>query len=613
MPYVFYVITNALPVMIGSILVTYVEPVASGSGIPLVKCYLNGIKIPKVVRLKTLVVKAVGVVTSVCGGLAGGKEGPMVHCGAVIAAGISQGKSSSFDKDFKMFRYFRDHHEKRDFVVCGASAGVAAAFGAPIGGLLFALEEAASFWNQSLIWRTLFSSIVSSFTLNIVLSAYHGLENFTYHGLFNLGEFESLIFEYYELPIFMLMGAFGGSAGALWIKINKTINIFRDKFIKQKFVRIIEAIMVAAVSASFACLMMYLINDCRPLGNDPTLTPVQLFCEDNQYNAAASLWFQTPESSVKSLFHDPPGSHKILTLSIFVPIYFILSNITYGLNVSLGIFIPCLLVGAAWGRLVASFLALGFPGVTFINPGKYAFIGAAAQLGGTVRMTISLAVILIETTGNIWFALPIILTLTSSKWAGDYFNDGIYDTQIKVSKVPFLHWHAPKKFLVTKAKKIMSEEVVCVRMKESVEYVINILKNTSYHGFPVVDQVDDIHRRNGRLRGFILRSQLIVILKRSFFEETKRFWEQRLSIETFRDEYPRFPCIDDIKLSNDKHAYKYTINMEIFMNPSPYTVNKLTSVPRIFMLFRALGLRHLCVVDDDNHVTGIITRKDFLK
>lgn len=182
-----------------------------------------------------------------------------------------------------------------------------------------------------------------------------------------------------------------------------------------------------------------------------------------------------------------------------------------------------------------------------------------------------------------------------------------------VSKVPFLHWHSPNKFLVTKANKIMSETVVCVRMKESVEYIVNILKNTSYHGFPVVDQVDDINRNSGRLRGFILRTQLIVILKRSFFEETKRFWEQKISIEAFRDEYPRFPCIDDIKLSNDKLAHKYTINMEIFMNPSPYKVNQATSVPRIFMLFRALGLRHLVVVDDDNHVTGIISRKDFLK
>lgn len=46
---------------------------ALGSGIPQVKCYLNGIKIPRVVRIKTLLVKTVGVITTVVGGLAAGK------------------------------------------------------------------------------------------------------------------------------------------------------------------------------------------------------------------------------------------------------------------------------------------------------------------------------------------------------------------------------------------------------------------------------------------------------------------------------------------------------------------------------------------------------------
>lgn len=49
------------------------QPVAAGSGIPQVKCYLNGVKIPRIVRIKTLFVKVIGVISSVVGGLAVGK------------------------------------------------------------------------------------------------------------------------------------------------------------------------------------------------------------------------------------------------------------------------------------------------------------------------------------------------------------------------------------------------------------------------------------------------------------------------------------------------------------------------------------------------------------
>ena len=102
-------------------------------------------------------------------GLLVGKQGPMIHCGAIIGAGIPQfrfqrlkipypyfrsDRLAKMDKHGYLIKLVNVYRDKRDFVSSGAAAGVAAAFGAPIGGLLFALEGGSSFWNQALTWRT---------------------------------------------------------------------------------------------------------------------------------------------------------------------------------------------------------------------------------------------------------------------------------------------------------------------------------------------------------------------------------------------------------------------------------------------------------------------------
>ncbi|KAG7279430.1 hypothetical protein CRUP_038203, partial [Coryphaenoides rupestris] len=100
-----------------------------------------------------------------------------------------------------------------------------------------------------------------------------------------------------------------------------------------------------------------------------------------------------------------------------------------------------------------------------------------------------------------------------------------------------------------------------------------------------------------KLCGLILRSQLIVLLKHKVFVELARskLTRRKLQLKDFRDAYPRFPPIQSIHVSQDER--ECMMDLTEFMNPTPYTVPQETSLPRVYKLFRALGLRHLVVVD----------------
>jgi H+/Cl- antiporter ClcA len=82
----------------------------------------------------------------VSAGFVVGKEGPMVHTGACIASILGQGGSKKYGLTWSWLRYFKNDRDRRDMITCGAAAGVAAAFRSPVGGVLFALEEAASWY-----------------------------------------------------------------------------------------------------------------------------------------------------------------------------------------------------------------------------------------------------------------------------------------------------------------------------------------------------------------------------------------------------------------------------------------------------------------------------------
>lgn len=100
-----------------------------------------------------------------------GKEGPMVHTGACIANLLGQGGSRKYHLTWKWLRYFKNDRDRRDMITCGAAAGVAAAFRAPVGGVLFVLEEAAS-WYPSLSFTHLTFFFFFSFPMFIRISIF---------------------------------------------------------------------------------------------------------------------------------------------------------------------------------------------------------------------------------------------------------------------------------------------------------------------------------------------------------------------------------------------------------------------------------------------------------
>lgn len=81
------------------------------------------------------------------------------------------------------------HCYRRNFTTAGAAAGVAAAFGAPVGGLLFAMEEVSSFWSMKLGWMIFFSCMLATFTADLLNSSFEAFHFSGWFGLFHTNKY----------------------------------------------------------------------------------------------------------------------------------------------------------------------------------------------------------------------------------------------------------------------------------------------------------------------------------------------------------------------------------------------------------------------------------------
>ncbi|KAK3604540.1 hypothetical protein CHS0354_000361 [Potamilus streckersoni] len=669
-------------VLFSAFICVYIRPETAGSGIPEITGFLNGTNVRHIFNIRTMIVKFLSCVTAVGSGLPVGPEGPMIHLGALVGAGLSQFKSESLRFRFNFFEKFRTTEARRNFVSAGAAAGVASAFGAPVGGLLFSMEEVSSFWTTTLSWQIFFCCMVSTFTTDLFNSAF---QSFSYTGSF--GQFKTnryILFQIdkgIDVNILMfiptaVIGLIGGVLGALFTILCLKMTRIRLRLLSkiervwvQKIVKLFEpAVILIIVTAfslyipsvftctEFTCIQGDTGSAVKGCFND-TRNPLHVESEvasytcpnekeyklnnntwmtNRTYNEVATLLFGDLERAVKRLFsRDTHLEFSYASLFTVLPFYFLMICWASGTAVACGTLVPMLLIGSLYGRIIGITMTSMF-GIhsedygywAWLDPGAFALIGAASFFGGVTRLTLAVTVIMMELTNDVQVLLPVMVSVMVAKWVGDLVTHPVYHAQMEVKCIPFLD-QDPKVSVGGKlvnlenysARDVMASPVITIQTKELVQVLSNLLLNTTHGGFPVV------MKGNGDeeyFYGLITRLELTVLLMHENLfvtldeeslgdndqEESQWLDFDQLNIQKLHDPQAATDMLNKYLL--DSNYRDLAINLKPYINQSALSIPGKFSLYRTYIIFRTLGLRHLVVVDNKNHITGIITRKDLM-
>ncbi|NWJ03141.1 CLCC protein, partial [Crypturellus undulatus] len=157
-----------------------------------------------------------------------------------------------------------------------------------------------------------------------------------------------------------------------------------------------------------------------------------------------------------------------------------------------------------------------------------------------------------------------------------------------------------------------------LRLKENVASLARLLGSTNHGGFPVVCRPKSGHAEV--FQGTIKRLELCMLLA------NEHIFESETNHEAFTSSHPlsyhkitveKLPNLSRLTIllsryTTDPRYQQLFINLEPYVNKSAMSVQAHFSLQRTYIIFRTLGIRHLTVVDPQNQVVGIITRKDLM-
>ena len=399
---------------------------------------------------------------------------------------------------------------QREFVSAGAAAGLAAAFGAPIGGVLFSLEEASSYWSRKVMWRSFVCAAAATIVLALCME--RGNAGMLFFGGVRPVQPRDYL---HQLPFFVVAAAAAGVCGVVFNQLSHVLAAHvrpRNAAIRSRLVECAVVSVTTVALRFFAAQRFGSCVDASPAWEADDFG-VRFLCPPGKVNDVATAFFSSPNKAIGWMLS--MGEHAWGEPYGFTPaglgaccgFYLVMMIAAYGTAVPGGIFMPSIFLGACGGGALGLCFRELLPESWDIQPGLYALIGATAMLGGVFRSSISLVVIMVEGTGGITFVFCIIVAVVVSNAVSSWLQKhGVYHMDLhRNDNVAYLSGEPPRKFALLTARDLMASPVSCVAETERRSRVLSLLTETSHNGFPVVDP-------RGRLVGMCLRSQLSVLI-----------------------------------------------------------------------------------------------------
>ncbi|EOV6249134.1 TPA: H(+)/Cl(-) exchange transporter ClcA [Vibrio parahaemolyticus] len=346
------VLISALLAFVGYFLVHRFAPEAAGSGIPEIEGAMDNIR--PVRWWRVLPVKFFGGMGALGSGMVLGREGPTVQMGGAVGRMVTD-----------IFRV-KDDDTRHSLLASGAAGGLAAAFNAPLAGIMFVVEEMRPQFRYSLI--SIRAVISSAIMANIVFRAINGQD-----AVITMPQYQSPALQ--TLWLFLLLGALFGVFGVIF---NKLITVAQDSFVAiHKNDRKRYLITGSILGGVFGLLLLYV----------PQLT-----------GGGIAL---IPDVTT--------GNYSISILVLLFIGRVVTTLLCFGSGAPGGIFAPMLALGTLFGYAFGASADVLLPTLD-IEPGVFAIAGMGALFAATVRAPITGILLVIEMTNNYYLILPLIIT-----------------------------------------------------------------------------------------------------------------------------------------------------------------------------------------------------------